>query len=173
MQVALQASPLGVAGRDDALTGGAKLLHLRPQFGGQPLVLQRHARRGRDRAEELALLAHAGVMDQGGDGPVLALNDADRSLGIIARQRDRPAARVGVDRPPRQPVGDLERPVSQRPGQRIAQPARLHAGSELEHQVGHRGTVQTAAKQPGKHRERHDAERADLGQDDRRRDPPP
>ena len=74
VQVALEPAALGVAGGDDPL---ARRLHLgQPSLGlgQQPLVLQRHRRRGTDRLDHLRVVVERRVVDDRGDLAAVALD---------------------------------------------------------------------------------------------------
>ena len=65
VEVALEAAPLGVACLDDPRARGAHLRELGAQLGLQARVLEREARRGADRLDELRVVEQRGVVDEG------------------------------------------------------------------------------------------------------------
>ena len=76
-------------------------------------------------------------------------------------------AAIGIDVAVAQPVGDGQRRVAQRPGQRGAQRARLERAAKLDHEVRDRAARQPHAQQPDEERDRHGRERElqrDVGQ---------
>ena len=153
MQVAFQPPSLGVPGLDDPRPGGTDLLQLGVYLGLQPGMLQRHAGRGRRQPDQLRLVLEPGVVHQHG-----AVRVGDRRHGA-ARIRpghvDGLARGVQVAGPVRPPERQLQRRVTQRPGQRVPEPARRGA----RFQVDDRGAERTA-RRPGPHRADHEQGRA-------------
>ncbi len=67
VQVALEPAALGGPGLDDPGARGAQLLDPGAQLGLQALVLDREARGGRDRADELRVVAERAVVHDRAD----------------------------------------------------------------------------------------------------------
>ena len=119
VQVALEPPPLGVARLHQPRPRGAQLLDPRPQLGLQALVLERQRRRRARRAHELRLLVQRGIVGDRGDPPPLDLDLRPPR----ARHGHGVPERVHVARGLRQPVGQRQRRVTERVGQRGAQGA--------------------------------------------------
>ena len=83
VEVALEPPPLGVAGLDDARARGAHLGELGAQLGLQARVLQREARRGADRLDELGVVEQRRVVDERGEALAVVLEHRDRSARLV------------------------------------------------------------------------------------------
>ena len=153
MQIALQPAPFGIPGLDDPGPGGADLLELGLHLGLQPGVLQGHAGRGRRQLDQLRLELQSLVVDQ--DGPVRARYRHHGPAVIRPVRVDGLARGVQVTGPGRLPERQLQRRVTQRPGQRVPELARRGA----RFQVDDRGAEGTA-RRPGPHRADHEQGRA-------------
>ena len=153
MQVAFQPAPFGVPGLHDPGPGGADLLQLGLHLGLQPGVLQRHAGRGSRQLDQLRLELQPLVVDQ--DGLVRVCYRHDGPARIRPDHLDGLARGVQVAGPVRLPERQLQRRVTQRPGQRVPEPGRR--GSRF--QVDDRGAERTA-RRPGPHRADHEQGRA-------------
>ena len=156
MQVPLDALPLGVGRLDDARTGGPELVQARSQLGLEPLVLEREPGGGADCVHELGILAERGVVDERRDAPALPLDDRRRARATFGRELDGPAVEVDVAVLVREPVGERERRVVQRPGKGLAQPSRRAGLPQLDDEVGDRAARQPAAQEAELEREGHD-----------------
>ena len=95
-------------------------------------------------------------MDERGDAPALALDDRRHTLGAVRGKLDRPTFQVDVPSLLREPVGELERRIVERPGERAAELAGGAALAELDDEVGDRAAREPAAKEPELEGERHD-----------------
>ena len=111
VDVALDAAALLVAGRHDP---PARLLHLdelRAHLGVQPSVLEREARGGGGRREELRLLVERRVVDDHGDSLAFAGDLRGRPLRAGRRERDldsRPSPRRRCARAARRAARDSD-----------------------------------------------------------------
>ena len=138
MEIALDAPPLGVSGRDDPPAGRANLGELRPHLRREALVLEHEPGGGANGLDQPRLVEQGRVVDQRrhrfavggqkGGGPV----GAERELDRPSRRVDEAAA---LD-----PVGDLERRVAERAGEPVAhRPRRLRP--QLDHEIRPAGTT--------------------------------
>ena len=124
MEVSLQAPALGVAGLDDPRARLAQLLELGAQLGQQPLVLERQARRSRDRLQQRRILGERGVVDDGGD-PFSPAFEHGHAPAHDRDRLDRGAVDADVGVRFGHPVSELKRGIAQRAGERVAQVAGL------------------------------------------------
>src|SRR5947199_5566064 len=99
MEVALDATALGVACLDDAGPGGAHLLELGAYLRGQPLVLDRETGDGGHRPDPSGILLVDGrVVGQHREGLAVALETREAAIPFPPiRNLDRLA--VGIDEP--------------------------------------------------------------------------
>ncbi len=117
VKVALEATPLGVPGKDDPRARSAEVLEPRLRFGMQPLVLQREACDGDDLVGELRIVEKAGAMSEQRE----LLPPAHQRRRFALERRDTAA---GVDKSSvRERVGKLQRRVSKRLRQRATETA--------------------------------------------------
>ena len=123
VQVAPEPPALGVAGLDEPRARRAQRLQPRPQLDLQPRVLDRQRRRGRrlEAAARASRTAPASCSERA-DAPALVVD--------LRVTRPAPARRaawpVAVDVAALgQPVGDVERRVAERVGERVAHAARV------------------------------------------------
>ena len=90
-----------------------------------------------------------------------------RSMSVVARPRasarkiERPALDVGVGLELRQPVGELERGVAQRAGQRVAQVGRAQIAAELDDELAERRVREPAVEETDQEDGRSERERCE------------
>ena len=159
VQVPLQPATLGVGGGHDPAAGVQHLGQLRPDLGGQPLVLQRQPGRRGDRLQDTRVLPQSRVVHQHGDPPAVPLHHRDGPRRVRRRQRERPAVAVDMGLRLRPPVAHLQRRVPQRPPQHGAQLRRRQWLPQLGQQRPDSGPAQPHAHQPGQEPQRQQAER--------------
>ena len=119
VQVALDPAALGVGGVDQPRARRLELDQPGPQLGLQALVLQRQARRGAHRAHELGVVLEHRIVHQRGDRLAVAFDERRAAAAVVLGQPDRGAVAVDVAALGREPEGQLERGVAQRPGERL------------------------------------------------------
>ena len=147
MEVALEPSPLGVAGLDDPGSRGAHLGELGAQLGLQPRVLEREARGGADRLEELRLVQERRDRGRAPRAPPVVLEDGDRTA-FAERYVERVPARIDVAFVCGQPEGELERRIAERARDRVADVAGRESRPELHDQIGYTGTCSRVRRSP-------------------------
>ena len=133
VEVAFDAAPLGVGGRDDPAPRGAHLRELRPHLCREALVLE-HERRGRtNRFHERRLVEQRRIVNERGD---LFAPDGHRRDGTVRSlwQLDRPAGGVDIATVA-EAVRDVERGVAECPGEPLAHRGRRLA-SQLDNELG-------------------------------------
>ena len=168
VQVTLEPAALGVTRRHDPL---ARRLHLgQPGFGlgQQPLVLQRHRRRGPHGLDHLRVVVERRVVD---DRRHLTTVVLDRRRGAIRRDRrhqHRPAGGVGVPGGAREPIGQHERRVAERSSERCLQRLTAHP-AQLAEELREPAAGQPRAQQTGQERRGHDEHRRVRDHDHRLR----
>ena len=89
VQIALDAPPRRIAGRDDAFARGRQLLDARLELRLQPLALERHVGGRANDLEQLRLVGQRGVVDERGDVVAVVVDRGHRAPRAIRRQRAR------------------------------------------------------------------------------------
>ncbi len=165
VQVALD--PAALEQRDLQQPGARalELLDARSQLGLQRLVGDRERGGGGHRAHEPGLLAQRRVVHDRADALTVALDERRLARGVELPQVDRtPFARDEVAGS-RAPVGQLDRRVAERVGDRLAHTAGRDSPAEIPHQrLDGDGTCPISAHQAdqegiGQHRECEQADR--------------
>jgi hypothetical protein len=146
VQVALDPATLLVAGGDDPAPRLLHLVELRANVCLQPGVVQRKPRGGARRLDQAGV--QLGVVHDRGD----VVEPGDRAA--VRGQVGRSTGFVDVDAPHRQPVGNLQRVVVERPCKRVADLARRDV-RELDDEVGDGAPGELRSQQPGEQREWH------------------
>ena len=86
-------------------------------------------------------------MDQRGDARAAALDERGHAARVLAGQLDRLAVDADVGLVLGHPVGELERRVAQRAGERVAQRAGLGGLAQVDEQVADRRAREAGAQQ--------------------------
>ena len=141
----------GVAGGDQPRARGAQVVVASAQFGGQALVLERERRGRARRAHQLALLQQCRVMHDRRDRCSVALDLGHRAVSARSRQLHSVPARIDIASRVGQPVGERERVVAQRLGQRVA---RADPAEPLEQRADRARPRQARAQQAHQEGER-------------------
>ena len=153
VEVALEPPPLGVSGLDDAGAGGAHLGELGAELRLQARVLEREARGGADRLEELGLVQERRVVDERGDASAVMLEHGDRT-SFARGHVERAPARIDVALVRGQPESELERRIAERAGDRVADVVGSRERAELHDQIGDTGALQAGAQEADEERDR-------------------
>ena len=153
VQVALQPLPLLPARLDHPLAGSVQILQPGPELGAQPPVLQGDPRRRGQRLDQLGLLLPGAVEGQRRHRLGVAVHHPYGLAVAQLRQRGRPALLVGPRVELGQPVGQTQRRVVQRAGERGLQVGR-RVGAQLDEQPADVG-----AGQPGVHQAQQEHQR--------------
>ena len=132
VEVALEPPPLGIARLDGARARGAQLLEPRPRLRLQPLVVEREPGGGADLLEHPGIVEQVGAMGDHRDRPPAAHERRDRAARRLA-ERDRAALRVD-EQVALERVGELERRVAERAGQRLLELAHRGRVAQLDHE---------------------------------------
>jgi hypothetical protein len=158
VEVALEPAPFGVTRLDDARTRGAELFEPGTKVRLQTLVLERDPGRGGDRADQLRLVAERTVVDERRHTDPVSLHERREPPVAVRGERNRPAVDVHVRVVLRNPVGECERGIVKRPGERVPQGARRTCLAQLDEEVAHGGSCQPGAQEPGEKGNRHGRE---------------
>ncbi len=159
VQVALDPPARGVGALDDPRARRAQLDDVGAQLGVEPGVLERQRGRAADRGDELRVLVRRRAR---------AAPPAGRRARPACDARPEPGAGGANGAPAAstqslalgQPVGERERAVAERGGQRVAQRAGPRVAAQPRDEPGdRRGARHAAAQQPAEERERDGRER--------------
>ena len=113
-------------------------------------------------------------MDQHRHATAATLDDRGGAAGLeVERRAERIPMRVDVRALLGQPVGDLERRVVQRTGERIAKLGTARGRVQLEEQPADAGARELRPQDPDRERDRHEEERGERGPLEERRRPEP
>ena len=156
VQVALDAPPLRVGGRDDALARGLQLGQPRGDLGVQLPVLQRHPGRHPDRLDELGVVLERPVVDQHGHALPLAVDRRDRPPGVVGHRH---RTSRSVDEAVAVREREQQPGVAQHAGQRGLQLDRADR-AQVPEQVRDPRARQSRAQQAREERDRHRDQRA-------------
>ena len=142
------ASPAEITRSRDARTSARLVLGLRMQL----LILQRDGGRAAHRLNQLRVVVERPVIDQRGDHLTIALDRRHRPV-TVGRQGNRPVLGVDKGATARNRVGDHQRRVTQRPGQRGPQLGGVHRPHPPE-QLDQAAPRKPGAQEPGEERHR-------------------
>ena len=153
VEVALEASTLGVAGFDDAAreartsASWARSSACRRAFSSARLAAAPTASTSAGSSSERR------VVDERGEAVAVVLEHRDGAARLARRgrallRRGRRSVTVG------EPEGELERVVAQRAGDRVADLGRRRERAQLDDEIGDRGAVQPGAQQTDQERDR-------------------
>ncbi len=157
VEVALEAAPLCVSCLDDPCARGAHLLELGAQLCLQTRVLEREARGGADRLDELGSSRSAGSWTRAARRVPSCSSSVTARPGSASGSNACPV-RVDVALVLGQPEGELEGRVAERARDRVAHLRRSQRRAELHDEIRHGRAVQSRAQQTGEEGERHDAD---------------
>ena len=151
VQVALEPPARRVTRRHEPRARRLQLVDPCAQLGGEPLVLERERRRRAGGAHQLAVVVERRIVDDRGDRLAVALDLRDRTAVAGHRQRHGVALCVDVAAGVGQPVGERERVVAERIGERVA---RADPAEPSEQGVHRARAREAGAQQPGEEGER-------------------
>ena len=153
VEVALEATALGVTCLDDPRPGCAHLCELGAQLGLEARVLEREARGGTDRLEELGLVQERRVVNKSCEALPVVLEHRDGARGLGLRD-ERVSVGIDVALVVGQPEGELERGIAERARDRVTNLRGSRQRPELDHELGHGRAVQPRTQEAGEEGER-------------------
>ena len=154
VEVALDPAARRVARGDQPRAGGAQVVVSGAHLRGEALVLERQRRGRARRAHQLAVVEQRRVVHDRRDRSAVTRDPGHGTAAAVAGRRQRHGVPPGVDVAARvgQPVGERERVVAQRLGQRVA---RAHAAEPLEQRAHGSRAREAGAHQAHQEGERH------------------
>ena len=158
---------LGVDDREEARGGVDDRLQeavLRAQLRLQPLLLEGEGRGRRHGVDEPPLVGEAPVVEERRHRPASLLDEGRRVCAAGDGVLQRAPLVVDPGLALRRPVRELERRVTERVGERVAQRAPVAEG---DHQVGDPGPLEPRAKDAGEEGDRHQGQGAERRELDR------
>ena len=173
VEVALEPLALLLSGLDHAPARAPQLLEPRLQLGLQARVLERDRGGRADRIEQLRLVVQRRVVDQRRHGAPSRSISVTRSAGLGLGQLHRVAVEIGPALELRQPVGERQRRVAQRSGERFCgDPVGARSARRRTSRSPTPDAREARVQQPDQERERrepddhegHPADRLECGQ---------
>ena len=151
MEVSLDPPALEIPGLDDPCARGADLLELRFDLGRQSIVLDRQPHGAGDRGDQARLLEEDGVVDDRGLPDAVPLEHRDGLARAVFGQLHRLAGRIDEPILAGRPVGHLQRGITERVGEGIAEAGRRRGLPQLDDEVrdARRGPSGTGASRTG------------------------